>query len=82
MELRCGLGNGDGGVEWRVRVLDATSRGRDVVVTVRDGRVIVEPPPPAGFSMNAAETDQLAGALFAAAGYARIRARRPGCAGC
>lgn len=59
-------------MEWRVKVLDATGRDREVVVTVRDGRVIVDPPPPAGFSMSSAETDELAGVLFAAAGWARV----------
>lgn len=62
-------------MEWRVTVLDAASRRREVVVTSQDGRVTVDPPPPAGFSMTASEADQLAGALYAAAGYARVSAR-------
>jgi len=54
-------------MEWRVQVRDALGRERDIVVSIRDGRVTVEPPPPTGgFSMTSDQTDLLVLALTAA----------------
>jgi len=58
-------------LHWKVEVRDARERQRRARIGVRDGRVVLVPPPGEGFTMRPQDADYMAASLQAAATQAR-----------